>query len=346
MARSATCGSAAPGACQTVRVGYTAIVTNIKAAAAAGVKIGKDGAARARSRWPPLDHAVRAYGRYQDDGGDRLASGVTYFGFLSFFPLVALAFSICGFVVDAYPQARTKLTEQINNYLPGLADKLNVTTIGDAKVGVGLLGIVGLLLSGLGWIDALRDALRILWHHSLETGNIVMHKLRDIGVLVGLGLLLLTSTAVTSLSTSAASTFLGWLNLDGSIAARVVTAVLAIVAALAIDVAVFMYLFVWLPRVSPRRRVLHGALLGAVGLEVLKLIGTWLIGRTTNNPIYGVFAVMVGLLIWINVVTRWTLFVAAWTVTDSYAGDVPPSGTAPAPPAEVSAVRAGTAPSG
>ncbi|MGF7237348.1 MAG: YihY/virulence factor BrkB family protein [Frankia sp.] len=318
-------------------------MTGIKARATAGVKAGQDATARARGRWPPLDHAVRAYSRYQEDGGDRLASGVTYFGFLSFFPLVALAFSICGFVVDAYPQARVKLTDQINNYLPGLADKLNVTTIGEAKVGAGLLGIVGLLLSGLGWIDALRAALRILWHHSLETGNIVTRKIRDIGVLVGLGLLLLVSTAVTSLSTSAATTFLGWLNLNGSLAARVATAVLAIVAALAIDVAVFMYLFVWLPRISPRRRVLRGALLGAVGLEVLKVIGTWLIGRTTDNPVYGVFAVIVGLLIWINVVTRWTLFVAAWTVTDPYAGDVPPSGTAPEVPAEVSAGRAGTA---
>jgi membrane protein len=313
---------------------------NPKAALSASVKAGKDAAARARSRWPPLDHAVRAYSRYQSDGGDRLASGVTYFGFLSFFPLVALAFSIAGFVVDAYPQARTKLTDQINNYLPGLASKLDVATIGHAKVGVGLIGLAGLLLSGLGWIDALRDALRLLWHHSLETGNFLVHKVRDIGVLAGLGLLLILSTAVTSVSTSAANKFLGWLSLDGSTVARVITSVLAIVAALAIDVAVYLYLFVWLPRISPRRRVLHGALLGAVGLEVLKVLGTWLVGRTTDNPVYGTFAVIVGLLIWINVVTRWTLFVAAWTVTGPYAEDAPPSGTVPATPAEVSAARA------
>jgi membrane protein len=322
-----------------------AAVSGAKAGAKAGVTAGKDAAAAARNRWPPVDHVVRAYSRYQSDGGDRLASGVTYFGFLSFFPLVALAFSICGFVVDAYPQARDKLTDQINNYLPGLADKLNVTTIGDAKIGVGVIGIVGLMLAGLGWIDALRDALRLLWHHSLETGNVVVRKVRDLGVLVGLGLLLIVSTAVTSLSTSAATTFLGWLSLGGSTAARVVTAVLAIGAAFAIDVAVFLYLFVWLPRISPRRRVLHGALLGAVGLELLKLLGTWLIGRTTNNPVYGTFAVIVGLLIWINVVTRWTLFVAVWTVTAPYAEDVPPSGTAAGEPAEASAARSAAAPS-
>ena len=50
--------------------------------------------------------------------------------------------------------------------------------------------------------------------------------------------------------------------------------------------------------------------------------------RTTNNPIYGAFAVMIGLLIWINFVTRLTLFTAAWTVTAPFDTDVPPSGSA------------------
>ena len=48
------------------------------------------------------------------------------------------------------------------------------------------------------------------------------------------------------------------------------------------------------------RRVRSGALLAAVGFELLKLVGTFLIGRTTQNPLYATFGVMVGLLVWIN----------------------------------------------
>ena len=46
--------------------------------------------ARARDARPGLDHLVRAYQRYSAAAGDRQAAAVTFFGFLSFFPLLAL----------------------------------------------------------------------------------------------------------------------------------------------------------------------------------------------------------------------------------------------------------------
>ena len=43
---------------------------------------------------PALDHLIRAFGRYTADAGDRQAAAVTFFGFLSFFPILALATTI------------------------------------------------------------------------------------------------------------------------------------------------------------------------------------------------------------------------------------------------------------
>jgi len=105
--------------------------------------------------------------------------------------------------------------------------------------------------------------------------------------------------------------------------------VLGIALAILADMGLFLFLVTRLPRVStPWRRVLKGTLLGAVGFEILKVVGSLLVERTTKNPVYGAFAVIVGLLIWINLVSRFTLFVAAWTVTAPYDTDVAPSGTA------------------
>jgi membrane protein len=56
----------------------------------------------------------------------------------------------------------------------------------------------------------------------------------------------------------------------------------------------------------------------AVGFEVLKLFATFLIGRATNNPLYATFGVIVGLLIWINFVSKLLMFAAAWTATQPY----------------------------
>jgi membrane protein len=305
-----------------VRAGITAIM-------AKPIDTVQSGVSTIRKRRPFVDHFIRAGSRYQADAGDRLAASVTYFGFLSFFPLIALAFSIAGFVVDAYPDAQSKLTEQINNFLPGLADKLDVTTIGNAKVATGLIGIVGLLFAGLGWIDALREAIRTMWHHNVKAGNFVVKKLVDIGVLIGLGLTLVASVAVTGVSSAAMAWFLDLVGLENNSVARIGLRIVGLALALLVDLAVFVYLFTRLPRLNtPIKRVLKGALLGAVGLEILKVVGSILVARTTNNPVYGAFAVVVGLLIWINLVSRFVLFTAAWTVTAPYDTDVPPSGTA------------------
>lgn len=296
----------------------------------ANLKDKAEGTANAVRRKVPFgDHLVRAFSRYQADDGDRQAAAVTYFAFLSFFPLVALAFSVTGFLVDAYPDLRRQMVDQINQYLPGLAGKLNVEAIGNAKVGAGILGLAGLLYVGLGWIDALRAAIRMIWHHNVQAGNVVVKKLRDVVVLAGLGVTLLASLAVSGVATSATRWFLELVGLERSTPARWVTTALAIGVAVLVNFLVFLYLFTRLPRLSiPLRRVAKGALLGAVGMEILKVVGTYLVGRTTKNPVYGTFAVVVGLLIWINLVSRFTLFVAAWTVTAPFDTDVPPSGTA------------------
>ena len=47
---------------------------------------------RARARWPLVDHGGRAIAHYGEVLGSQLAAGVTYFAFLSFFPLIALGF--------------------------------------------------------------------------------------------------------------------------------------------------------------------------------------------------------------------------------------------------------------
>ena len=66
----------------------------------------KDRVRSVRARRPPVDHLVRAYDRNSEVVGGQLAAAVTYFGFLSFFPLLALAFAMVGYVTDIYPSAQ------------------------------------------------------------------------------------------------------------------------------------------------------------------------------------------------------------------------------------------------
>ncbi len=286
--------------------------------------------AKLREKRPALDHLIRAFGRYTADAGDRQAAAVTFFGFLSFFPILALATSVLSYVLG--PDAVDTVVEQVDAYAPGLADQLELREIlsADRAAGVaGLVGLLGLLYSGLGWVDALREAVRAIWHHNVTEGNFLVKKLKDVVILLGLGATLLVSIGISAASGAFSDVALEVVRLDDSVVATVVTYLLGIVLGLLTSTAIFLFLFWRLPKVqSPFRRVLKGALLAGVLFEVLKRVGALYIERTTENPIYGAFAVIVGLLVWINIVSRMLLICAAWTVTAPYDSDVEPSGTA------------------
>jgi membrane protein len=288
---------------------------------------------RLRRRSPQLDHVVQAWQRYSEDNGGQLAAAVTYFGFLSFFPLMALGFSILGFVVAHDPSIRDSVETSLQQALPGIvghgSGQIDVDKIAAAKAGAGVLGLLGLMYAGLGWVDSMRQALRQMWHQDPSAGNVVVRKLWDVGILAGLGIALLASVVLSSAATTATNHVLDWVGLGGSLSAKVLLKVLVPILAIGADVAVFGWLYTRLAKSSePTGRVLRGALLMAVLFEVLKQVGAFYLHGTTSNALYGTFAAVVGLLIWINLVSRLLLLVAAWIVTAPYNKDRKPSGTA------------------
>src|ERR1700712_335802 len=75
---------------------------------------------RARKASPPLDHVVRAYGRYNNEGGGRLSASVTLPAFLSFFPVLAVAFLALAIVLNGSASAQQSVLDGVKTYLPGL----------------------------------------------------------------------------------------------------------------------------------------------------------------------------------------------------------------------------------
>ncbi|WP_067129745.1 YihY/virulence factor BrkB family protein [Microtetraspora malaysiensis] len=284
---------------------------------------------RERVRFPWFDHLVRTAHRYEVQSGSRLAGSLTYFAFLSFFPLVALAFALLGFVLAARPDARTALTDAINQQLPGLADRLEISRIADARAGAGVFGLVGLLYAGLGAVDALRFALREIWMSREPPLDFLRAKLRDLIALLLTGVTLLVSAAIGAFAVGATSTVAGWLGVGGSEPVGVAVWLTGFLAGLVADLVLFLIIFAWLARApQPFRVVLGGALLGAFVFGVLKQLATLILSHTLTNPVYGTFAVVVGMLVWINLSARVVLYAAAWTATS---GMGPPPEPTPVP---------------
>jgi len=272
-----------------------------------------------RAGSPAFDHLARAYRRYHDQRGDRHAAAITYYGFLAFFPLLAVAYALLGLVVRFMPAARDGVADFLRDAFPGLVGTANtaevqVQQVQQASTRVGLLGLAVLLWAGLGWLSALREALREMWNKEDKGHNIVIGKLHDLSTLVLIGLVLFVSIGLSGLAS---------VGVPGGLLLRVGLELVTIATYMAVLLAMF-----W--RLSGAGRsplqLWRGALVGALGFEALRALATFLLGRLTGNPVYTTFAIAVGLLVWINLGSRIILYSAAWTATRPYLTERPVRG--------------------
>ncbi len=270
-------------------------------------------------RYRGLRHVVAAWKVLLENNGNQYAAAITYFSFLALFPLLLLAVAVTGFILHAHPAAQQSLLDHITAKVSGDLGRTlrdSVRTAIKARTSVGLVGLVGVLLTGLGWIGNLRAAIDGVWGRRPPKRNFFLSKLMNLLVLAGLGLGIVVSLALTVVGTALTDQILRALNLDHVAGVHYLVTVLGLALALAGDVLIFWWLLVRLPDMPlPRRTGLQGALLAAVGFEILKVVGTVTIAKTAHSPTAGPFAGLLAVLIWIQLVARYMLFCAAWTAT-------------------------------
>ncbi len=272
----------------------------------------------ARERRPFLDHVLRMVEHYGEVKGSALAASVTYFAFLSFFPILALAFAVIGLVSRAYPNADDDLLTAINDVLPGLvggSDGLSLSTFQDNAPGILSVGILLALYSGLGWLSGMRTALvQVFEEPEGEQPNFIVGKLRDLLALLTLGSVLVVSVAVSGVATKVATPILDLVGLGAG--AKPLLWVLALLLGLAASTLLFFAFFKLLAGPDiPSRSLWSGALLGAVAFELLKQLSTVLLQATREQPAVQAFGIALILLIWINYFSRVVVYAAAWAHT-------------------------------
>jgi membrane protein len=274
---------------------------------------------RLRRRWAWFDHLARAGGRYQRVQSDLLAAGVTYFAFLGLFPVLLLAASIVGLVIAGDELLQQELFTAIREAFPGSLGNQLVDQLSEAIDGAGFLGLVGLagfVYAGLRTMDKLRIGMELIWKGQVDEPDVLRDNLQDVVALVVLGAIGLLSLGLTGGVTLGTSWVLDLLGLADEPGFGVVTWVLGLALAVVVDVVVFLWLLRVVPSIShPLRRLLPGALFGAAGFEVLKMVGGYYLSLISDSVTASAFGGAVGLLIWINLVARFAFFTAAWTAT-------------------------------
>src|SRR5690242_7237081 len=132
-----------------------------------------------RHRSPYFDHFSRAILRYDEVNGGRLAAAIAYCGFFAVFGLLVIRYSIFGILLDN----NDDLFDIVREFLAQNLPFLNLQQVLESGRTVGVIGLVGLVWTGLGWVDAIRSSQRLIWRVNEHPGFYGIRQLVDLGVL-------------------------------------------------------------------------------------------------------------------------------------------------------------------
>src|SRR3712207_5138181 len=114
---------------------------------------------RFQRRHPAAGFPLAVVYKFVDDQGSYLAALITYYGFLSLFPLLLVFSTVLGFVLPGNPGLREQLVDSALAQFPIIGDQLTSTAHPLQGSGVGLaIGVLVALYGGLGVAVAIQNA--------------------------------------------------------------------------------------------------------------------------------------------------------------------------------------------
>ncbi|MGY0492230.1 YihY/virulence factor BrkB family protein [Streptomyces sp. WG-D5] len=259
-------------------------------------------------------HAWHAYERLDEVRWSQLAAAMTFISFLALFPLLTVAAAIAAGTMG--PDQQKKLEDTLSDQVPGISEQLDIGSLVDNAGTIGLVAGALLLFTGVGWVGSMRQCLRDVWELPDPEENPVMRKLKDAGILVGLGLAGMVSLGASALASTAVDWTADQIGIDKGGWGGLLLQIAAFGIAVLADFLILMYVLALLPGVQPGRRdLVTAALMGAAGFELLKVLLSGYMKDVAAKSMYGAFGTPVALLIWINFTAKLLLFCAAWTAT-------------------------------
>lgn len=243
---------------------------------------------------------VRKFG---DDTAGNLAALITYYGFLSLFPLLLVMVTVLGLIAGGDPSLTKSIEHSALSQFPVIGTELgkNIHALHRDSVISLVIGLVGLVWGSKGAVQTGQQAMADVWNiPTAERPNFVTRTLRSLLMLVVLAVFLLASTAVAGFA-SFSKTIPG-IAIAGSV-----------LLALVLNVVLYVLAFrILTPKAVPHRQLLPGAVLGGLIWTALQYCGTLLVDHELrgSNEVYGMFGVVLGLLAWIYMGSETTMYAA------------------------------------
>jgi membrane protein len=245
--------------------------------------------------------------KFGDDQAGNLAALIAYYSFVAIFPLLLVLVTVLNIVLKNDPGLQHRLLSSALGHYPVIGQQLghiNPLTQTGLPLVVGLLGT---FFGTRGVATAIQNALNTVWEIPFtRRPGFPWAWLRSFGMMVVIGLGLIGTTI---LSTAAGRVF----GAGATVA--------AVAVALVLNVGVFWLAFrLGTAKEIGWRQLRLGALIGGVIWQVLQYVGGYFVSHQLAHasPVYGTFAVVIGLLAWLYLEAELTLYAVEINVVVAY----------------------------
>ncbi|MGH3205567.1 MAG: YihY/virulence factor BrkB family protein [Streptosporangiaceae bacterium] len=258
-----------------------------------------------RHAWLAVPVAV--WKKFGDDQAGNLAALIAYYSFVAIFPLLLVLVTVLDLVLKSDPGLQRRLLNSALSQYPVIGQQLgHIGPLHQSGLAL-VVGLLGTFFGARGVATAIQNALNAVWEVPFaRRPGFGWSLLRSLALMVVIGLGLIGTTI---LSTAAGRVF----GPGATVA--------AVAVALVLNVGVFWLAFrLGTAQEVSWRQLRLGAVVAGVIWQILQYVGGYFVSHQLAHasPVYGTFAVVIGLLAWLYLEAELTLYAVEINVVTAY----------------------------
>jgi membrane protein len=259
-----------------------------------------------RHAWLAVPVAV--WKKFGDDQAGNLAALIAYYAFVAIFPLLLVLVTVLNIVLKNDPGLQHRLLSSALGHYPVIGQQLGqISPL--TQTGLPLVvGLLGTFFGARGVATTIQNALNTVWEVPFaRRPGFPWALLRSFGLMVVIGLGLIGTTILSGAA--------------GRVLPGAGATVAAVAVALVLNVGVFWLSFrLGTAKEIGWRQLRLGAIIAGVIWQILQYVGTYFVSHQLAHasPVYGTFAVVIGLLAWLYLEAELTLYAVEINVVTAY----------------------------